>query len=352
MTGIRRRPASRPRCCGCARAPGSACGGTPSRSGPTPEGWDLVTTTFGDVGWFADHVASFGADVVVLEPARPARRRDPPAEGGAGVSASGRRSHRDGCSGCWPWCRTWSAGRRWAGRDGGGVRGQRARAGRRPEPAVVRRAARAGPLLPDRPVLRGRRDRGQPGRVDGPAAAAGGRRGQRAAGRAADAGRGAGRWRTGRRCPGSSPSWRRRRGRRPRSSAQVAVQVDGRTGTRRRLAPRSATRLPPGAGCTCATTCRAGTRPPSVTWTRCGCSWWTAGRTWRAGAAAPRGSGCSGWTGCWRSRCSTWPRAAAEAAAGGRGPGPVPAVARRRARGARAVRRTAAGWPSTTRASQ
>jgi proteasome accessory factor B len=32
------------------------------------EGWDLVTTTFGDVGWFADYIAWFGPDAVVLEP--------------------------------------------------------------------------------------------------------------------------------------------------------------------------------------------------------------------------------------------------------------------------------------------
>ncbi|HET9894813.1 MAG TPA: WYL domain-containing protein [Streptosporangiaceae bacterium] len=30
--------------------------------------WDLVRTTFSDVSWYADYLASFGADVVVLEP--------------------------------------------------------------------------------------------------------------------------------------------------------------------------------------------------------------------------------------------------------------------------------------------
>jgi proteasome accessory factor B len=30
--------------------------------------WDLVTTRFGDVGWFADYTASFGSDAVVLDP--------------------------------------------------------------------------------------------------------------------------------------------------------------------------------------------------------------------------------------------------------------------------------------------
>ncbi len=34
----------------------------------TAAGWDLVTTRFGDVGWFADYAASFGQDAVVLDP--------------------------------------------------------------------------------------------------------------------------------------------------------------------------------------------------------------------------------------------------------------------------------------------
>ena len=32
-------------------------------------GWDLVETVFSDEGWFCEHLASFGADVVVAEPA-------------------------------------------------------------------------------------------------------------------------------------------------------------------------------------------------------------------------------------------------------------------------------------------
>jgi proteasome accessory factor B len=32
-------------------------------------GWDLVETSFADTGWWSEHVASFGADVVALEPA-------------------------------------------------------------------------------------------------------------------------------------------------------------------------------------------------------------------------------------------------------------------------------------------
>jgi proteasome accessory factor B len=35
---------------------------------PGPDGWDLVTSRYRDVGWFADNLAWFGADVVVLEP--------------------------------------------------------------------------------------------------------------------------------------------------------------------------------------------------------------------------------------------------------------------------------------------
>ena len=31
-------------------------------------GWDLVRAPFSDVGWYADYIASFGADVVVVEP--------------------------------------------------------------------------------------------------------------------------------------------------------------------------------------------------------------------------------------------------------------------------------------------
>jgi proteasome accessory factor B len=34
----------------------------------TAEGWDLVTTRFGDLAWFADYAAWFGSDAVVLDP--------------------------------------------------------------------------------------------------------------------------------------------------------------------------------------------------------------------------------------------------------------------------------------------
>jgi proteasome accessory factor B len=36
---------------------------------PDPEpGWDLVEVSYTDAGWWSEHIASFGADVVVLEP--------------------------------------------------------------------------------------------------------------------------------------------------------------------------------------------------------------------------------------------------------------------------------------------
>ncbi len=36
--------------------------------GPTA-GWDTVAVTYSDTGWWSEQLASFGADVVVLEPA-------------------------------------------------------------------------------------------------------------------------------------------------------------------------------------------------------------------------------------------------------------------------------------------
>jgi proteasome accessory factor B len=38
------------------------------RADEAGQGWDLVTTRFADVGWFADYAASFGPDVTVLDP--------------------------------------------------------------------------------------------------------------------------------------------------------------------------------------------------------------------------------------------------------------------------------------------
>ena len=38
------------------------------RPDDTAQGWDLVTTRFGDPGWFADYVAWFGPDAIVLDP--------------------------------------------------------------------------------------------------------------------------------------------------------------------------------------------------------------------------------------------------------------------------------------------
>jgi proteasome accessory factor B len=39
------------------------------RPDPGRAGWDLVEVPFSDVGWYCEHLAEFGADVVALEPA-------------------------------------------------------------------------------------------------------------------------------------------------------------------------------------------------------------------------------------------------------------------------------------------
>ena len=39
-----------------------------AREQPGNDGWDLVDVPFADAGWFAEHIASFGADVIVNEP--------------------------------------------------------------------------------------------------------------------------------------------------------------------------------------------------------------------------------------------------------------------------------------------
>jgi proteasome accessory factor B len=39
-----------------------------SEVAPDGDGWDRVTVSFADVPWYADHLASFGPDVMVLEP--------------------------------------------------------------------------------------------------------------------------------------------------------------------------------------------------------------------------------------------------------------------------------------------
>jgi len=48
-------------------SPDSARAGS-ARAGSAQAGWDTITVPYSDVGWFADHVASFGADVVVIDP--------------------------------------------------------------------------------------------------------------------------------------------------------------------------------------------------------------------------------------------------------------------------------------------
>jgi len=40
-----------------------------TREVPGTEGWDEVETPFAEVAWFSEHLASFGPDVIVREPA-------------------------------------------------------------------------------------------------------------------------------------------------------------------------------------------------------------------------------------------------------------------------------------------
>jgi len=44
-------------------------GASAVRPAPERPGWDLVEVPFSDVGWYSEHLASFGADAVVIEPA-------------------------------------------------------------------------------------------------------------------------------------------------------------------------------------------------------------------------------------------------------------------------------------------
>ena len=93
----------------------------------------------------------------------------------------------------------------------------------------------------------------------------------------------------------AGPGQDRARGRRRCAGAPVAV----------RLPPATPSGWPscsgavraPATRCGSPTTRPPGTRPPSGSSTRCGCSWSAAGPTWRRGAAGPRRCGCSGSTG-------------------------------------------------------
>ena len=49
-------------------APARSASSDSARAGSARAGWDTITVPYSDVGWFADHVSSFGADVVVLDP--------------------------------------------------------------------------------------------------------------------------------------------------------------------------------------------------------------------------------------------------------------------------------------------
>jgi proteasome accessory factor B len=44
-------------------------GASAVRPDPQQPGWDLVEVPFSDVSWYSEHIASFGADAVVIEPA-------------------------------------------------------------------------------------------------------------------------------------------------------------------------------------------------------------------------------------------------------------------------------------------
>ena len=44
-------------------------GASAVRPAPQRAGWDLVEVPFSDVGWYSEQLASFGADVIVIEPA-------------------------------------------------------------------------------------------------------------------------------------------------------------------------------------------------------------------------------------------------------------------------------------------
>ena len=62
-----RRRSARP-CCGSGTGAGYGLRRRATSDQPGEDGWDLVEAPFSDAGWYADYIASFGADVVVLEP--------------------------------------------------------------------------------------------------------------------------------------------------------------------------------------------------------------------------------------------------------------------------------------------
>ena len=275
--------------------------------GPTTApGWDLVTTRFADLAWYADYARLVRPRRRGPRPAGPARGRHPPAQGGPGVTAAahghlGRAAARllalvpyvvsrkvvglaetaaafgmtereliDDLN--LAWCVELRAPEPYCPIDlsyeGGEIVVSQAESIGRPLRLAADEASALLVALRMLAEVPGLEDRSAMSRLIAKLEAA--------AGEAASVER------PGRRA-GRHPGRRRRRVRRRRSAPPW---------------PRSA-------GCTCATTCPAGTRRPSVTSTRCGCSWWRGGPTWRAGAGGPRGCGCSGWTGCSASTCST-----------------------------------------------
>ena len=69
-TGIARRPATALRCYAARGGRGAAppLGGRDHPETGAAAGWDRVTLSFADAGWYPEYLASFGSDLVVLEP--------------------------------------------------------------------------------------------------------------------------------------------------------------------------------------------------------------------------------------------------------------------------------------------
>ena len=72
-------------------------------------GWDLVEAPFSDVGWYAEHLASFGRAVIAVEPADLREAVITQLKGATGVTSLAPSASYwlgRGCSGCWRWCPT------------------------------------------------------------------------------------------------------------------------------------------------------------------------------------------------------------------------------------------------------
>ena len=69
MSGTPSRRPSGPRCCASAAGAGHGIRRYATSVRPDGDGWDLVEAPFSDVGWYAEHLASFGRAVIAVEPA-------------------------------------------------------------------------------------------------------------------------------------------------------------------------------------------------------------------------------------------------------------------------------------------